>query len=214
VSAHSDRAPTREQTDLPIDQRMAKFLDALPVGVFIALPGGRPAYVNPEAVRLLGRGIIPSASSEELSEVYQVNIRGTPDPYPTERLPVVAALNGRASNCDDMDVRHPDGTIVPIQAWGTPVTGLTGSVEHAIVAFADVSERTRAEEALRATRERFLASVEILPDGIAILSAVRDGDGHIQDLRYEYINQAGYRTYQRTREEILGHTMVELFLSR
>ena len=32
------------------------FLDALPVGIFIALPGGVPYYANREAVRLLGRG--------------------------------------------------------------------------------------------------------------------------------------------------------------
>src|ERR1700730_7317511 len=107
----------------------------MPVGVFIALPGGRPSYANPEAVRLLGRGILPSASAEQLSEVYQVNNRETGDPYPTGRLPIIAALTGHASNRDDMAVRHPDGTVVPIQAWGTPVTGPTGSVEYAIVAF-------------------------------------------------------------------------------
>jgi signal transduction histidine kinase len=118
------------------------------VGVFIALPGGQPFYANPEAVRLLGRGVIPSMSSEKISEVYQINIRDTSDPYPTERLPVVAALNGNASTCDDMDVCHPDGTVLPLQAWGTPVTGPGGAVEHGIVAFVDVSERIRAEEML------------------------------------------------------------------
>lgn len=33
------------------------FLEAIPVGVFIARPGGRPYYANREAVRLLGRGV-------------------------------------------------------------------------------------------------------------------------------------------------------------
>lgn len=59
-------------------------------------------------------------------------------------------------------------------------------------------------------RSRFEAAVEAMLDGFSILSAVRDGLGRIVDFRYEYINEAGCRLNHRTREEQVGHTLLEL----
>lgn len=67
-----------------------------------------------------------------------------------------------------------------------------------------------AEEALRKSEERFRTSVENLIDGFAILSSVRDKTGTIVDFRYEYINKAGCLLNQRTYEEQVGHTLLEL----
>ncbi len=74
----------------------------------------------------------------------------------------------------------------------------------------DIDEHKRAEEALRDSEERFRTSVENMLDGFAIFSAIRDDANKIVDFRYEYINQAGCTLNQRTREEQLGHTLLEL----
>jgi PAS domain S-box-containing protein len=128
------------------------FLDALPVGIFIALPGGVPYYANREAVRLLGRGVLTSATGPELNETYQAYLRGTDEIYPAERTPVVRGLAGETTYLDDMEIRRPDGTVVPIEVWGTPVVGPDGSVEHGISTFIDISERKRAEAGLASRR--------------------------------------------------------------
>jgi PAS domain S-box-containing protein len=187
------------------------FLEGIPVGIFIVRPGGHPYYANREAVRLLGRGALLSASAEDLADAYDVRVRGSEERYPTERLAVVAALAGRATSYDDAEIHHPDGTVVPFQIWGTPVTGPDGSVEYAIAALVDISDRVYAEEALRASEERFRTSVEVLPDGFAVFSAIRDSAGAVADFRYEYINDAGCRLDQRSREDTVGHTIAELF---
>jgi signal transduction histidine kinase len=88
---------------------------------------------------------------------------------------------------------------------------LTPSDEGLIIAARDVTQARQAQEALRASEQRFRTSVEALPDGLDLYSAVRDGDGRIVDFRWEYINEAGCRLSKRTREETLGRTLTELF---
>lgn len=211
MTRHTDGAATRQAAEPPgIGELAFKFLDAMPVAVFIALPDGRPLYANPEAVRLLGRRVVMSVSAGEIAETYRIRERGTGTPYPTERLTVVTALAGHASTHDDMEVHQPDGTAVPLQTWGTPVTGPDGVIQYAIAAFVDVSDRIRAEEALRASEERFRATMEILPDGFAIFSAIRDGDGNLVDFRYDYMNDAGWRISQRASGETLGRELTEV----
>jgi PAS domain S-box-containing protein len=58
--------------------------------------------------------------------------------------------------------------------------------------------------------ELFRASVESLLDGFAIFSSIRNDKGNIIDFRYEYINEAGCRLNRRSREEHIGHTILEL----
>ena len=88
---------------------------------------------------------------------------------------------------------------------------VTPGDEGLLVAARDVSEARQAQEALRASEERFRTSVEALQDGFAVFSAVRDSAGAIADFRYEYINEAGCRMDQRSREDTVGHTLAELF---
>ncbi|MGP0021897.1 MAG: PAS domain-containing protein [Streptosporangiaceae bacterium] len=122
-----------------------------------------------------------------------------------------------------------DGYVESIET-GTPARidipyfneyGVAGSFELAvtpgdeglIIAAREVSEAKRAHEALRASEERFRTSVEALQDGFAVFSAIHDSTGAIADFRYEYINGAGCRMEQRSRETTVGHTLAELFPS-
>ena len=74
----------------------------------------------------------------------------------------------------------------------------------------DITEHKRTEEALRESEAKFRTSVETLIDGFGIFSAIRDDDGNIVDFRYEYINEAGCKLNQRSREEQLDHTILGL----
>ena len=87
---------------------------------------------------------------------------------------------------------------------------LTPGGEGLIISARDVSEARQAQDALQASEERFRTSVEALQDGFAIFSAVRDSAGAVTDFRYEYINEAGCRIDQRSREDTVGHPLAEL----
>jgi len=68
----------------------------------------------------------------------------------------------------------------------------------------EIAERKRAEEALRASEERFSKAFRLSPTGIAIFRAA---DGRFVDVNDVFVKTSGY-----TREEIIGHTAAELQL--
>jgi len=132
------------------ESRLTQFLEAMPVGVAILDGNGKPYYANLIAQQLLGKGVIPSATTEQLPEVYQVYKAGTDQLYPEEQMSLIRALQGERSATDDAEI-HQGDKIIPIEARGTPIFDEKGNVAYALVAFQDITERKRAE----AERQRF-----------------------------------------------------------
>jgi signal transduction histidine kinase len=136
------------------EARLFQFLDVMPVGVFIASPGGRPYYASEEGKRLQGRGVAPGIGGEDLAEAYSVFQAGTDRLYPTGNLPIIQALSGRRVHVEDVEIRKPDGSVTPLEVWGRPVYGAGGEIDYGITAFADMTGRKDAErEALRRAGE-------------------------------------------------------------
>jgi rsbT co-antagonist protein RsbR len=130
------------------EQRLLRFLDALPVGVFVVEPDGRPFYANRSAIEILGKGIMPDATTGQLAEVYRAFVAGTDQLYPTERMPLVRALSGETSSVDDMEIERPDGRIL-VEIHGAPIRNAEGRIMYGMVSFTDITLRRRAEEAIR-----------------------------------------------------------------
>jgi len=135
----------RERKLRQSERKLAQFLEAMPVGVFVANTDGQPYYINSRAQQLLGKGIVADATSEQYSEVYQVYLAGSEQLYPSDRQPIRLVLQGESVNIDDMEIRQPDKTI-PIEVWGTPIYDEEGNVSYAIAAFQDITERKQAEQ--------------------------------------------------------------------
>ncbi|MBP5975459.1 AAA family ATPase [Brasilonema sp. CT11] len=129
------------------ESQMTQFLEAIPVGIGIIDATGRPYYVNQRGIELMGKGVDPAATAEQLSEIYQFYVTGTDQIYPSERLPIIRALSGECIRTDDIDIRQNNVTI-PSEAWGTPVFDEQGNVVYAIAAFQDITERKQAQKLL------------------------------------------------------------------
>src|SRR4028119_876941 len=123
----------------------------MPVGVAVLDESGKFYLANQKAIELQGKGIAPSATPDQLTEVYQIYIAGTNQPYPTENLPLVRALRGESSTADDLEI-HQNGKIIPVEVWGSPIYDEKGNVAYAIAAFQDISDRKHAE----AERQKFI----------------------------------------------------------
>ncbi|MEG4105950.1 AAA family ATPase [Microcoleus sp. S13_C5] len=137
------------------ENRLTQFLEAIPVGVSVLDASGQPYYSNRAAIQLLGKGVIPEVTSEQIPEIYQVYQAGTQQEYPSAQLPTTRALSGQSATVDDMEI-HQGNKIIPIEAWATPIYDEKDNIAYAIVAFQDITERKKAEtERIRFTDELF-----------------------------------------------------------
>ncbi|MEH2125152.1 AAA family ATPase [Nostoc sp.] len=207
------------------ESEMAQFLEAIPVGIGIIDATGRPYYVNQRGIELMGKGVDPAATQEQLSETYQFYVTGTDQIYPSERLPIIRALSGERTRIDDVDI-HQNNAIIPSEAWGTPVFDEQGNVVYAIAAFQDITERKQAEHLLanynRTLEQEVAERTAALQQSEAelrahehelrlITDALPVSIGYIDaEQRYRFVN----RTYEIwcncSRDEILGKSVREL----
>jgi len=191
VAATAARRDEAEKETRDSEHRLFQFLDVMPVGVFIASPGGRPYYISDEGKRLLGRGVLPGIGGDDLVESYGIFQAGTNQPYPTRNLPIVRALRGLRTHVDDLEIHRPDGSVTPTEVWGRPVYGAGGEIDYAIIAINDPSERLAREKIMAGQA----ALLELAYDAIF----VRDPDGRII-----YWNAGAEHTYGFTRAEAVG----------
>ncbi|HEY9596075.1 MAG TPA: AAA-like domain-containing protein, partial [Cyanophyceae cyanobacterium] len=135
------------------ERRLTQFLEAVPVGVFVTEPSGKSYYANQTAQQILGKGITPESTTEQLPDIYQIYQAGTQQLYPTEHLPIVQALNGERTTVDDLVIRQGD-KIIPLEVSATPVFDEKGEIVYAIAAFQDITQRRKAEaERIQFTQE-------------------------------------------------------------
>lgn len=125
--------------------RLNQILEAVPVGIFVAEPSGKPYYINSRAQSLLGQGTVDYLKSAEIREVYQIYLAGSGEIYPQEKDPILCAFQGSSVNADDIEIHQANKTI-PIEVWGTPIYDDKGQVSYAIAAFADITQRKEAEK--------------------------------------------------------------------
>ncbi len=98
-------------------------LKNLPVGVFmVEAPSGKPIMANDAAMQLLGRGILPDATPNNLAQVYDTYKVGSTGHYPVDEMPIYLGMHGISAHIDDMVVIRPDGSQTLLEIFGSPVT--------------------------------------------------------------------------------------------
>jgi PAS domain S-box-containing protein len=147
----------RQRTD-ELDYRnrlISTLLDTVPIGIFmVEAPSGKPIVANREAIRLLGRGILPDTTGSNIGEVYGAYRLVISEPYPTKDMPVIRGMEGETSHVDDMVVVRPDGSQVRLEIFGAPILDSQGNVVASLVSFMDITERKRAEQTLQETNKK------------------------------------------------------------
>jgi PAS domain S-box-containing protein len=207
------------------ESRMKQFLEAVPVGIGVLDAMGCPYYVNQRGIQLMGKGVDPAATPEQMAEVYQLYVAGTDQNYPNEELPIVRALNGERTRVDDMEI-YQNGKIIPVEAWGTPVFDEQGNVTYAIVTFQDITERKQSEKLL-ANYHRILE--QQVAERTAALqqseAALRDREQQLRLITdalpvcisyidanqcYQFVNQTYEDWFSCSRDKIVGKHAREL----
>ena len=105
--------------------------------------------------------------------------------------PVVKA--GETGQTQDAEMTSPDGRILFVR--GIPVRDAGGNLAGIVEVTLEITQRKRAEEAIRESEDRYRTVLEACPDPVVVYDI--EGNGI-------YINHAFTRVFGWTREELLG----------
>lgn len=123
-----------------------------------------------------------------------------------DRERVLAALQkqGRGEDTDEeYRIVRPDGSICWVRDRGFPIKDASGKVYRVAGIAEDITDGKRAEQALRASEERFSKAFNLNPQPMSI----RTLDGRIIDVNDGFLRLTGY-----SREEVIGRTATDLKL--
>ena len=118
---------------------------------------GRATFVNPAVVHMSGYAAEELLGRPIHALLYHSKLDGTPSPW--EACPVLATLRGGTIHQHAESILwRKDGTYFPVEYVSTPIRE-GGEIVGAVVTFNDITERKRAEEALRLSQERYTLAV-------------------------------------------------------
>jgi PAS domain S-box-containing protein len=176
---------------------LGRILDAVPGGVVHVGSDGSIRSANVEALRILGLRH-DALTQRYITDFDPETIREDGSPYPASEYLVTRVLaTGEPQGPTTLGVRRPDGEIYWAVFRAVPVREPDGAVAGAIVTFFDITERKRAEEALRRSEQKWRSLAENYPDFILIVD---------QDARVLSVNRALAHT---TEKQVLGRVLYE-----
>ncbi len=175
-------------------------LDAVPTGLCLCAADGVLLRYNRRAVELWGRAPRLGDTAELEGSAFR---RYRPDGsvLPFAATPVASVLRtGERLIGAELVIERPDGSRVPVLMNVAALRGPSGRIAGAICSFQELTERKRAEEALRASEAELQSIINQTP-----LMLVRCS----RDMRYRFISRAYAQLIGRRREDVLGKTIAE-----
>lgn len=167
---------------------------------------GRFEYVSPSAETTMGytpEEYIAMSSEDVLAMIH-------PDDIPVMRSAVACLLeDGKAEAVYRQLTRS--GEYRWLSNHMSLVRDRTGQVLYRNGNIRDITELKHAGENLRESEERFRAVHENSADRFTILKPVRNGEGEIVDFTYVYLNVKAASTAGRSKDELVGQCLTEVF---
>lgn len=165
-------------------------------GLARATPEGRFLTVNPALARMLGY----SSPAELVASVTNLGTQLYVDPACRGKLLRILQEHGFLQ-AYEAEARRKDGTRIWVSISSSVVRDPNGAILYFESVIEDVTERKRAEAALRASEERFRRLVDQAADAIFLF----DRKGRLVDVNQRACQSLGYR-----REELLALDISEV----
>ena len=176
-------------------------LDAIPTGFCVCRTDCSLVRYNSRAVELWGHELPLGEPASRYSDDLK-RYRPDGEPLHFDSTPVAQAMrSGECVTMAELVIEQPDGTRVPVLMNVQPITDHTGRVEGAVCSFQELTERKRAEEALRESEAELQSVINRTPFMLVRCS---------RDLRYRFVSDAYAHLLARPRSDIVGKTISEL----
>ena len=142
------------------DLHFRRLLDKLPAGAYLCDADGLITYYNQSAVEIWGRAPRLNDTVDRFCGSFKLmKVDGTPIRH-DECWMALALKNNREYNCEEIMIERPDGSRLIGLAHANPIHDDSGRMIGAVNVLVDITERKRAEDALRQAdraKDEFLA---------------------------------------------------------
>jgi PAS domain S-box-containing protein len=193
-----DSAPSSLDAFTVIDQSS---LDAIPTGFCVCRADTGLVRYNRRAVELWGRELPLGEPTAHYSGTLR-RYRADGEPLHFDSTPVAQAMrSGERVFAAELVIEQPNGTRVPVLMNVQPLKDHSGRVEGAVCSFQELTERKRAEDALRASEAELQSVINRTPFMLVRCS---------RDLRYRFVSEAYAYMLGRERDKILGKTIGDI----
>src|SRR6516165_9468605 len=177
-----------EQALRESEQRWRSLTEALPQLVWSATPDGACDYFSTQWTQHTG---VPES---DLLGWRWLAVLHPDDREPTRRL-WTDAVAGRGPYDVEYRVRRSDGVYRWFKTRGTPIRDSRGKIVKWFGTCTDITDLRQAEEALRASEQRFRTFVDHAADAFCL---------HDEDTRVLDVNRRACESLGYTREELIG----------
>ncbi len=152
-------------------------------GIVVRDPEGRLLFANAAAKRH-AKGLCEGTTLDQALEIWGITRDAAGTPLPVDEWPIAKALRGEQARGVEWHRVGPDGRPYVVINSAAPLRDPNGIQLGAVAITTDITDRTRAEEALAAQRRLLQAILEQAGDSII----VRDAEG-----RVSFVNAAARR---------------------
>ncbi len=137
-------------------------------GVYVMNAEGRITFTNPEAQRLLG-WTEDELIGQDAHRLFHY-LRADHAPHPVEECRIVGVMRSGETYRSDAELFwRKDGTPLPVEVCSSPI-GRDGGLAGSVTVFRDITERKRADEALREQKEFLNTILESEPECVKVVA--------------------------------------------
>ncbi|MEJ2207771.1 MAG: PAS domain S-box protein [Anaerolineae bacterium] len=186
-------------------------MDYVPQGITLAsAPEMQVMRVSRFGQELLG-GPHAGQSVGQVADQWTVYEVDGVTPMAEEDLPLVRAIHhGEVVRDQELIQVNARGEHLWLSCDAGPILDRAGGIAGGIVAWRDVTEHRRAEQALRDSEKRYRELFEGMIEGFALHEIVCDDAGRPIDYRFLKVNPAIVRLTGLDREALVGRTVLEV----